>query len=203
MDNIERLECVYYPGPVPSDSAVLTVLCFVFDKIHFPGVYLPKGDYDKELLNQEIRRLEGLENRGSSYEANNLIGMLRFLEYRLPLDGILEYPSSRDSMFGSHKNQEKQKEEARLARAIYDVNYPPRKNFEPMFTRASVKGSPQSDEAVVCMGDFYYQAGAIPMLPRIDCRFWTMARVCRCHFAHGTRTMRNHSRRCSLSKAWD
>jgi hypothetical protein len=90
MDNIERLECVYYPGPVPSDSAVLTVLCFVFDKIHFPGVYLPKGDYDKELLNQEILRLEGLE---PSYKTNNLIGMLKFLEYRLPLDGILEYPS--------------------------------------------------------------------------------------------------------------
>ena len=62
MDNIERLECVYYPGPVPSDSAVLTVLSLVFDEIHFPGVYLPKGDYDKELLHQEIRRLEGIEN---------------------------------------------------------------------------------------------------------------------------------------------
>jgi hypothetical protein len=54
MDNIERLECVYYPGPIPSNSTALTVLCFLFDKIHFPNAYLPMGDYDKEDLQKEI-----------------------------------------------------------------------------------------------------------------------------------------------------
>jgi len=203
MDSIERLECVYYPGPVPSDSAVLTVLCLVFDKIHFPGVYLPKGDYDKELLNQEIRRLAGLESGGSRYDRNNLIGILKFLECRLPLDGILEYPSSRDSIFGSSKNQEMQNEEGRLARAIYDGNYPRRENFEPMFDAASIKGLPGSDEAVVHMGDFYYQAGAITYAAENRLPLLDNGSVCRCHFTRGTKTMRNHSRHCLLSKAWD
>ena len=93
MENIERLECVYYPGPVPSDLASLTVISLVFDKIHFPGAYLPKGDYDKEALQHEIGRLEGLDRK--SHRSNDLIGLLKFLPYRLSLDGILEYPGMR------------------------------------------------------------------------------------------------------------
>jgi hypothetical protein len=152
---IERLECVYYPGPIPCDVPVLTTLCFVFDKIHFPGVYLPKGDYDKELVRDEIQRLEGLESK--QYGTSKLIGILKFLEYRLPLDGILEYPSSRDSIFVKGKDEAA----AKLARLIYDANFPPRENFEPMFDSSSTKGLPGSDEAVSFRGDFYYQANAI------------------------------------------
>jgi len=155
IDNIERLECVYYSGPVPWDDAVLTTLCFVFDKIHFPNVYLPKGDYNKELLREEIARLDALRPR--SHETEELINALRFLEYRLPLDGILEYPSSRDSIFNHPRNENR----GRLIRTIYDVNYPPRENFEPAFQGVSVKGLPGSDEAVVFMGDISYQADAI------------------------------------------
>ena len=165
MDHIERLECVYYPGPVPCDAAVLTTLCFVFDKIHFPGVYLPKGDYDADLLRQEITRLEALTPK--SFKTDRLIGTLKFLDYRLPLDGILEYPTSRDSLY------EYGSDAGKLARAIYDANYPPRKNFEPIFDRTSTKGLPESDEAVAFAGDFYYQAGAIDYaaqtgLPLVD-----------------------------------
>jgi hypothetical protein len=171
MNNIERLECVYYPGPVPCNSAVLTVLCLVFDKIHFPGAYLPKGDYDKELLRQEIARLEAIKPK--SYDTAQLIGILRFLEHRLPLDGILEYPSSSNSIFAISKDEKQRKEGGRLARAIYDVNYPPRENFEPAFSTASVFALPGSDEEVEYAQDFFYQAGAITyaaqnQLPLLD-----------------------------------
>lgn len=153
MSIIERLECVHYSGPVPYDSAVLTALCLVFDKIHFPNVYLPKGDYDKELLRQEIERLEQLP---ANHDARGLIGILKFIEYRLPLDGILEYPTAPDLIFGQND-----KHVAKLTRLIYDVNFPPRENFEPMFEGASIKGLPESDESVIYAGEFYYQAGAI------------------------------------------
>lgn len=154
MDPIKRLECVYYPSPVPADLAVLTVLCLVFDKIHFPHAYLPKGDYDKAALADEIVRLEGIENPRSG---GNVAGILRFLEYRAALDGILEYPTPRDSIFVLGKDEKT----AKLARAIYDAHFPPRKNFEPMFETASVKGLPNSEEAVAYAGQFYYQARAI------------------------------------------
>ena len=161
MDSIERLECVYYPGPIPANSAVLTVLCFLFDKIHFPNVYLPKGDYDKELLRQQIQRLEeDPANNGRTYPAyqtQRLIGMLKFLDYRLPLDGILEFPASRGSIFG----EKREKLIGKIANTIYDANYLPRKNFHPTFDSAHVKGLPQSEECVEYAGDFYYQAGAI------------------------------------------
>jgi hypothetical protein len=152
---IERLECVYYPGPIPYDVPILTTLCFVFDKIHFPGVYLPKGNYDKELLRKEIQRLEALESK--QYSTNKLIGILKFLEYRLPLDGILEYPSCRDSIFVQGNDEAA----AKLARLVYDANVPPRENFEPHFDSSSTKGLPGSDEAVSFRGDFHYQANAI------------------------------------------
>jgi hypothetical protein len=152
---------------VPPDSATLITLCFLFDKIHFPGVYLPKGDYDKELLQREIDRLAALTPKDGGTE--RLIGMLRFLEYRLPLDGILEYPSSREALFqlGNDKSHSK------LAHAIYDVHFRPRPNWEPTFETGHTKGLPGSDEAIVYEGNFYYQATAITyaaerQLPLLD-----------------------------------
>lgn len=177
MDNIERLECVYYPGPIPANSAVLTVLCVLFDKIHFPNVYLPMGGYDKEALRKEIERLEGVleedRKRSSyqSYQTGQLIGQLKFLEYRLPLDGILEFPTPGDAIFGGGNGSKRP--DGKLARAIYDANYPPRKNFEPMFDTSSLKGLPGGEESIIHAGDFFYQAGAIQysaekQIPLID-----------------------------------
>src|SRR6185437_9275991 len=154
MDMIDRLECVYYPGAVPPDSAVLIVLSLVFDKIYFPGVYLPMGDYDRTLLKKEIERLEGVPR---DHSTNRLIGILKFLEFRQPLDGILEYPSGREAIFGATREQGNGK----LVRAIYDAHYPPRENFEPSFEGASAKGLPESEEEVLYLADFTYQANAI------------------------------------------
>jgi hypothetical protein len=173
MSDIERLECVYYSGPVPSNSAVLTVLCLVFDKIYFPGVHLPKGDYDKNLLNQEIARLEALNDK--QHTTAKLIGILRFLDYRLPLDGVLEYPDGPDDIFSGNKDKDRQFQ--KVAETIYDTHFPPRENFEPYFDSASVKGLPESDEAVSFAGDFYYQARAIDyaarhQLPLLDDGSW-------------------------------
>lgn len=153
-ENIERLECVYYPGPVPSDLSVLTTLCFVYDKIYFPRVSLPLGGYDKVELQREIVRLEALNDK--SHKTGRLIGILKFLEWRNTLDGILEYPSP-DSIFGKTESSHIQK----MARMIYDVNFPPKENFEPMFETGSSKGLPGGDESVDFAGDFFYQAEAL------------------------------------------
>ncbi|MBS0233457.1 MAG: hypothetical protein JSR99_08215 [Proteobacteria bacterium] len=131
----------------------MTVLCLVFDKIHFPNSYLPKGDYDKEALATEIVRLQGLPQDGSTAK---LIGLLRFLEYRSALDGILEYPTPHDDIF-----DQKDEGTAAIVRSIYDAHFPPREDFEPHFDSASVKGLPNSEEAVAYAGEFYYQARAI------------------------------------------
>lgn len=146
------------------------MLCFVFDKIHFPGAYLPKGDYDKELLQHEIDRLESIEPL--DYNTRKLIGILKFLDYRLPLDGIIEYPSTKENIaYGRNDSL------SGLAQEIYDVHYPPRENFEPLFDASNLKGLPESFEDVVYRGDFYYQAGAITyaaqrQIPLLDDGSW-------------------------------
>lgn len=161
MDGIERLECVYYPGPIPSNRAVLTSLCFIFDKIYFPGVYLPKGGFDEDMLRHEIARIEALKD--NSYDTHLLIAAMKFLEYRIPLDGILEYPTT-EFIFGWN---DKGENKAR-ARAIYDSHYPPRENFEPMFTTSHSKGLPGSRESVDYLGDFFYQAEAMDFAQKND-----------------------------------
>jgi hypothetical protein len=165
-ENIERLECVYYPGPIPSNLSVLTTLCVVFDKIYFPKVHLPLGGYDKIGLQHEIARLTALNDK--SYETGQLINVLKFLEWRNTLDGILEYPSP-DSIFEKTDSDHIQK----MVRMIYDVNFPPRENFEPMFSSGSSKSLPGGEESVDFAGEFFYQAEALSYsaernIPAID-----------------------------------
>lgn len=47
------LEVVYYPSPIPSGLAALTLMGLVFDKIHFPNVYLPTSGFDIEDAKRE------------------------------------------------------------------------------------------------------------------------------------------------------
>ncbi len=39
--DLDFLEVVYYSAPAPNSLAALTMLSFVFDRIHFPAVYVP------------------------------------------------------------------------------------------------------------------------------------------------------------------
>jgi hypothetical protein len=54
LDDALALEAVYYSAPIPRDLATLTVLGTVFDKVYFPGVYLPKDGFDEAALDREI-----------------------------------------------------------------------------------------------------------------------------------------------------
>src|SRR5258708_35541292 len=55
---LETLEAFYYPSQVPSSPESLTLLGFLFDRVHFPAVYLPPaGSLDLKELDKEIRRI--------------------------------------------------------------------------------------------------------------------------------------------------
>jgi hypothetical protein len=58
VDETVKLEAVYFSTPIPRNLAALTVLAAVFDKIYFPGVFIPKEGYDPAELDKEIARLE-------------------------------------------------------------------------------------------------------------------------------------------------
>jgi hypothetical protein len=79
LDNALKLEAVYYSAPVPRDLATLTVLGAVFDKVYFPGVYLPTGGFDQGELDKEIERIVEA-TRGKPTRNPNLPGILSFVK---------------------------------------------------------------------------------------------------------------------------
>ena len=51
------LDVVNYALPIPRDAATLTALGLLFDRVIFPGVYIPISDYDEEGYERELIRL--------------------------------------------------------------------------------------------------------------------------------------------------
>jgi hypothetical protein len=76
VDDTLSLEAVYFSAPIPHNLAVLTILGAVFDKIYFPGVFIPRSDYDPVGVQKEIEQLEALEAAGTRVDPT-LMGMLR------------------------------------------------------------------------------------------------------------------------------
>lgn len=74
---IPSLEVVYYAGPIPSGPAALTLMGLVFDKIHFPNVYLPTEGYDIDEVKKEAQRIADLGRR--DYNTAVLVSAMRFL----------------------------------------------------------------------------------------------------------------------------
>jgi hypothetical protein len=56
----DRFEAVYYSYAVPRSAEALTILGLVFDRIHFPGVYMPPEGFDEAAVKSEIQRIASL-----------------------------------------------------------------------------------------------------------------------------------------------
>jgi len=78
VDRPDLFEAVYYSYAVPRSKEVLTHLGLIFDRIYFPGVYMPSGDIDEKGVEDEIRRIEGL----GLYDPDT-ISLLNCLEFAL------------------------------------------------------------------------------------------------------------------------
>jgi hypothetical protein len=59
-DRPDFFEAVYYSQPVPRDPEVLSILGLVFDRIYFPGVYMPPSGFDEKAVIDEIQRISSL-----------------------------------------------------------------------------------------------------------------------------------------------
>lgn len=56
MRDLESLEAVYYAGPYPEWLSLTTP---VFDRLHLPGVRMPR-DFDQVEIYKELQRLGGI-----------------------------------------------------------------------------------------------------------------------------------------------
>ena len=52
------MEGIYYSHVIPRDSAILTLMGLVFDKVRFPGAHLPTSGFDMKELEKENGQLK-------------------------------------------------------------------------------------------------------------------------------------------------
>ncbi|TLG77704.1 hypothetical protein [Methylocystis sp. B8] len=149
-ENQMAFEAIYYSAPIPRNSHVLTMLGVVFDQIHFPGVYMPIGDYDDIELDKEIRRLEALDRKDAhTYE---IIGMLRFVPVAKTLGEFCVVEKNKDGSFRERINPPED-----MVRRIYDsIHGPPREGFVPDIRSNFSKALPGCEECILYPGDYHY-----------------------------------------------
>ena len=149
------LEAIYFSAPVPRSAHVLTMLGVVFDKVHFPGVYLPRGGYEPAELSQEIERLEGLNDNCS--DTRLLIAALKTLQTLPDLETFCQFES--DSSAAAHPAFAPS---GAAVDEIYNVIHGPRpEGWWPTIKGTSYKGIPGGDESVIYPGDYHYLGGAM------------------------------------------
>ncbi len=154
LDETLQLEAVYYSAPMPRTLAALVVMGLVFDRVHFPGVHLPQGDYDRAGWKAETRRIADLNP--SDFETQLLVAMMNFTETAEALDGFLCYDKGRDDPLDAYDVDERlvsQMQEALLG--------PPRDNFIPLVQTWHHKAVGGSREHLTYRGDIHYHAGAL------------------------------------------
>jgi len=91
IDETLKLEAVYLSAPIPRNLAVLTAMGAIFDKVYFPGVYLPKEGFDVGELDKEITRLKALP-QGS--DRQRLLGILNLTKHAKTLEGLCEFDAA-------------------------------------------------------------------------------------------------------------
>ncbi|HNX29468.1 MAG TPA: hypothetical protein PKN87_08690 [Syntrophomonadaceae bacterium] len=79
--NLTSFEAVYYASPSPTSLKSLTLLALVFDKIYFPGVYIPTDGIDEDALVKQIQRSKSL-GRHDLNTVNMINCMVSALNYK-------------------------------------------------------------------------------------------------------------------------
>jgi hypothetical protein len=153
LDAALALDAVYYSHPLPQNMAVLTVMGAVFDRVYFPGVYMPKGDYDEKELQREIDRLRALPRRDR--DTADVIGMLAFVRHARTLDGFCVFTGDGASAFPDPAPEQLERE------VFYAICGPQRPGWQPILQSGHHKAIPGSDEHVSWPGDYHYLAGSL------------------------------------------
>jgi hypothetical protein len=135
-------EAVYYPNPVPDSINSLTVLALVFDRLYFPGVYIPQAGVDLEATRIEIERIKSLGRHAP--DDIHLINAMEWTIQAAPLRDFLVFTGKYGYMGVLEKGADELAKE--LERLIFG---PPPPNFTPLITSGLSKSLPGDREASV------------------------------------------------------
>jgi len=138
----DTFDAVYYSSQVPSSYQTLTILSLVFDKIYFPGVYIPSSGIDEIGTLKEIERIKTIGIR--NIEDKQLINCMIFSLHNKYLKDFCIFTGQ----FGHCGILEDGAQEMtmKLEELIYG---PPPPNFTPTPTLGFAKGLPGDREAAV------------------------------------------------------
>ncbi|MDH4188542.1 MAG: hypothetical protein OEV08_16265 [Nitrospira sp.] len=150
------LEAVYYASPIPGTALALTHMALVFDRIHFPHIYLPLKGYDPEWVEREAARIAALPPGGFG-DGDELVAMLRFVRHAKTLDGFCAFTGEAGVMGGKEEGADELVKQLDIA-----IFGPPKPNFFPMHFGGHAKGL--TDDGSVSMnypGRLHYHAQAL------------------------------------------
>lgn len=138
----EPFEAVFYPEPVPSSLRTLAVLALVFDRVHFPGVYIAE-DADRSGTAAELDRIAKLPQRHEVDDRQ----LMNCMVYAINRDAVSDFcvfpgrPGHAGSLEEGTKDLVREFE-----LAIYG---PPPKNFFPSYNLGFAKGLPGPQHAAI------------------------------------------------------
>ncbi|MBT9466788.1 hypothetical protein [Hydrogenophaga sp.] len=158
MSSLEpKLEVVYYSAAIPNQGA-LTLLGLLFDKVHFPGVYLPPDGTEIAATHAEAERIIEAVGKRMDFETAVLISALRLIEHVPHLKEFCVF-DEQSSGLGTDSEQDKLAAQivAEIDRQIWGV----RENFIPTHHVRFYKALPGGETSIEYPGMLHYPARAM------------------------------------------
>ena len=138
----EQFEAVYYSEPVPSSFRTLAVLALVFDRVHFPGVYIAENA-DRSGTADELDRIALLPRRHEVEDRQ----LMNCMIYAINRDAISDFCVFTGKPGYPGLLEEGTKDLVReFELAIYG---PPPENFFPSYNLGFAKGLPGPQDSAV------------------------------------------------------
>ena len=156
-DSPDFFEAVYYSNAVPRSLEALTTLGLIFDRIHFPAVYMPRG-FDEKGVVAEIERISKLNLRDPGTAQ-----MLQCLGFALHYKHLVDFcVFSADSR---HLQERLEPGTYRVVDMLEEMVFGPRPEGNlPIYSGPWVKGLPGDDEAkcqIIAPDTITYPANAL------------------------------------------
>ncbi|PCJ22804.1 MAG: hypothetical protein COA96_13315 [SAR86 cluster bacterium] len=149
-----KLEVVYYSSPIPENLSFLTFLGLVFDRVHFPNVYIPNEGFDKDEVVAEVKRLDSL---GRTDRSTIILTQLAQAALIPELNEFCFFTGTEDQkVFGGDLTKASE-----LVEALHiQMHGPFPENFEPSWIPGYSKGL-SYEASIDYPADFYYQCNAL------------------------------------------
>jgi hypothetical protein len=139
-----EFEAVYYSAPGPRSPHALTLLGLVFDRLYFPGVYVPSEGVDLEATRRELERLKALPQRGNDPDVPH---MMNLMVCALNADHLKDFCVF-EGRFGAPGYLQPGAKE--LVKEFEELIFgPPPENFFPSYPMGFSKGLPGDHHASV------------------------------------------------------